>query len=124
MEFETEEKLIQIILDELDSTEHSISSLWRLLKNDRGMKIHRLELTGYLKAMTDLGILKEKPRPPSKYFTVAAQGTSNIYELVGKYCDKLDLTQIEKGSVVLYLLYRMFRRPVLIVQQFIAGTKI
>ncbi len=121
MVFETEEAVINVILEELSSREHSISSLWRQLSEEEGMKMHRLELTGYLKAMTEMGLLKEKARPPSKYYTVSGHTMSNIYDEVGTKCDQLKMKEGDKGTCALYLLHRIFRRPILLEEMRMAG---
>ncbi len=61
-------KLYDAILPMLTGNLKSISAISRSLK-DAGEDSHRLILTGYLRAMRDLGVLKEVDMPPSKLYT-------------------------------------------------------
>ncbi len=100
-----------IILDSLKNDDKSISSLHRLLK-DEGYDIHRLILTGYLRAMEDMNVLKAKEIPPSKVYSMPAKTDLNIYEAVGVYCNEMDMMSDEKISLAIYSLQRLFHRPV------------
>ncbi len=74
--------------------------------------MHRLVLTGYLKALTDVGILREKEIPPAKVYTTSAHREKNLYEAVAEKCKNLNLEEDEKASVAVYVLQRLFHRPV------------
>ncbi len=100
-----------IILDSLKNEDKSISSLHRLLK-DEGYDIHRLILTGYLRAMEDMNVLKAKEIPPSKVYSMPARTDLNIYEAVGVYCNEQDMMADERKSLAIYGLQRLFHRPV------------
>jgi hypothetical protein len=56
-------KLKAIILENLPEGGLSVSAFSRLLRT-RGVKLHRLELFGYLKALCDLGILRVRTDAP------------------------------------------------------------
>jgi len=45
-------------------------------------KIHRLALTGYLWAMADFNVLKEKFVKPSKLYFLLKKDETSIYELI------------------------------------------
>ena len=100
-----------IILDSLKNEERSISNIHRVLK-DEGYDIHRLIITGYLRALEDLNVLKAKDIPPSKVYSMPATTDLNIYEAVGAYCGQLGLSQEDGIALAVYSLQRIFRRPI------------
>src|SRR5256885_335051 len=77
--------LKDLVVAYLREQERSISSLTKRLKQD-GYNFHRLFVTGYLKALADAGILREKDIPPSKVYSTSAHREPNLYELVGARC--------------------------------------
>ncbi len=101
----------EIILDSLKSEDRSISSLHRLLK-DEGYDIHRLILTGYLRAMEDLNVVKAKDIPPSKVYSVPLKVDMDIYETIGSYCIDLDMNKDDRMAFAVYSFQKLFRRPV------------
>jgi len=62
-----------LILEALKKGEQSISSVHRRLQ-EKGLRLHRLETTGYLKAMMEVGILRLKIIPPSHVFYIPSDG--------------------------------------------------
>ena len=86
----------------------SISALAKDLES-KGFKHHRLILTGYLRAMTDLGYLKERDIPPSKIYQVSKALPDSIYDQVGKACRKISG---DPHELILFTLSRIFKRPV------------
>jgi hypothetical protein len=109
--FVTPERLKDMIITYVKEEERSISSLSRRLEAE-GHKMHRLVLTGYLKALTDVGILREKEIPPAKVYTTSAHREKNLYEAIGERCMAMDLGEDEKPLVAIYILQRLFHRPV------------
>lgn len=109
--FVTPERLKDLIIKYVKEEERSISSLSRRLEGE-GHKMHRLVLTGYLKALTDVGVLREKEIPPAKVYTTSAHSEKNIYEAVGERCMALNLKEDEKAQVAVYILQRLFHRPI------------
>lgn len=109
--FVTPDRLKDLIIKYVKEEERSISSLSRRLEQE-GHKMHRLVLTGYLKALTDVGVLREKEIPPAKVYTTSAHREKNIYEIVGEKCMALDLKDDEKAQVAVYIMQRLFHRPV------------
>ncbi len=98
------EKIVEI----LNREEKSISSISKELEKD-GIKIHRLILTGYLQALRDLNILKEKEIQPSKIYSVLSNDEKTIYEIIGGYVSE----HPESSDLCLYILYKIFKRPIL-----------
>ncbi len=109
--FSPDKQLKEIILEEIRSDPVSISGLVRRLKS-RGIDIHRLILTGYLKALTDTGVIREKAIPPSKIFTPVNARETNIYDAVASACEENMLDKRRATAVAVYTLERLFHRPV------------
>ena len=80
--FSPEKDLRDLVIEVLKKDPTSISGLARELSG-RGVKMHRLELTGYLKALADLDILKQKDIKPAKVFSVSGARERSLYEMVG-----------------------------------------
>lgn len=109
--FVPDKDMKNLILSYLRNKETSISGLSRILKKD-GFKVHRLFLTGYLRAMADVGLLKEKSIPPSKVYTTSSRSEKSIYEVLGEKCKMLDMDDKEATTIAVYVLQNLFRRPV------------
>jgi DNA-binding HxlR family transcriptional regulator len=109
--FVPDKDMKNLILSYLRNKETSISGLSRILKKD-GFKVHRLFLTGYLRAMADVGLLKEKSIPPSKVYTTSSRSEKNIYEVLGEKCKMLDMDDKEATTIAVYVLQSLFRRPI------------
>jgi len=105
-----ERPLKDVIIEILKSKGNlSIHSLWERLER-RGINIHRLELTGYLKALRDMGILKETFIKPAKVYSVVQVKKRSIYQIVG---DKArEINEEEAADICLYTLYKLFNRPI------------
>ena len=100
------------ILDYLREGEDSISGIHRKLERD-GYKLHRLVLTGYLKALADIGILKEHEIKPSKVYSWRSKVKKrNIYEIVGEKVKKLSDSKAEQARLAVYILQRLFKRAI------------
>ncbi|MGP8337816.1 MAG: hypothetical protein ACT6FC_06250, partial [Methanosarcinaceae archaeon] len=86
------ENLYENIHSILDGKQLSISGITRELRNE-GFNEHRLVLTGYLRALRDLGKLNEVEIPPSKVYTHMDNEKlyEDIYSLIAIYLRKLDL---------------------------------
>ena len=74
--------------------------------------MHRLILTGYLRAMHDFGYLKEREIPPSKVYQSAVPREQDIYSAVGEAVRSQDLKRSEQVMATIYILNRLFNRPV------------
>ncbi len=100
--------LREVIIEILNQEEMSISSISKKLEK-QGFRIHRLILTGYLQALRDMNILKEKEIQPSKIYTVMRIEEKNIYEVLSEYITDHQ----ESGDLCVYVLYKFFKRPIL-----------
>ncbi|MEE9236669.1 MAG: hypothetical protein V3U52_02620 [Thermoplasmata archaeon] len=109
--FVPEKNLRELLLSYLKKSETSISGLARTLEED-GYKLHRLLLTGYLRALADLGYVREKRIPPSKVYTVAGGRERNLYELLGEFCRDVEVDERKAARLSVSVLQRLFRRPV------------
>ncbi len=109
--FSPEKDLRDLVIEVLKKDPTSISGLSRELSG-RGVKMHRLELTGYLKALADLDILKQKDIKPAKVFSVSGARERSLYEMVGDCVNAMPGTSTERATIAAYCLQRLFRRVV------------
>ncbi|HDO19533.1 MAG TPA: hypothetical protein ENG74_02275 [Thermoplasmatales archaeon] len=110
--FEKDITLQDIIMEFLKDSQESISSIHRKLQ-DEGYKLHRLVVTGYLKALADVGLLKEIEIKPSKVYSLKSKGRKReLYEVVGMKVKKLVDSKSEQVRLAIYILQRLFHRPV------------
>ena len=109
--FVPEKNLKDLVISYVKAEERSISSLTRQLHKD-GYKFHRLFLAGYLKALTDVGLLREKNLPPSKVYTTSAYRGQNLYEAVGEQCRSVEQEERRQVRLAIAVLQRLFHRPV------------
>jgi len=106
--FNPDKDFNRILMECLGRDGISISALAKELES-KGFKHHRLILTGYLRAMTDLGHLKERDVPPSKIYQVSKALPDSVYELIGKTCRKMSN---DPDDLILCTLYKIFKRPI------------
>ena len=104
-----ERPLKDIIIEILGKDGLSIHSLSERLK-DKNINMHRLVLTGYLRALRDMGILKERDIKPAKVFSVQQPKKKSIYELIGEKAREIN--EEKAADICLYSLYRIFNRPI------------
>ena len=109
--FVPERNLKDLVVSYIRKQERSISALTVQLKKD-GYKFHRLFVTGYLKALSDVGILKEKDIPPAKVYTASVHREKNLYEAVGERCRAVDTDERAQARLAVAVLHKLFRRPV------------
>ena len=109
--FVPEKDLRAMILDCLKEDDKSISRISRDLKT-KGHDYHRLVITGYLKALADLGVIKEKPIPPSKVYSLVPGKSRNIYELVGNLVKSRNIGIKKEGLLCTQVLEALFKRPI------------
>ena len=105
--YNPDKEFARIIIDCLGKDGKSISALSKDLE-DRGIKMHRLIITGYLRALTDQGVLREREIPPSKIYQPIKAVQETIYEAVAKSCRNLS---DDADELILYVLNRLFKRP-------------
>ena len=109
--FVPERNLKDLVLSHIRKEERSISALTVQLKKE-GYKFHRLFVTGYLKALADVGILREKEIPPAKVYTTSVLREKNLYESIGEKCRQVDTDERAQARLALAVLQKLFRRPV------------
>jgi len=109
--FVPEKNLKDLVVSYLKSQERSISSLTNQLRQD-GYRFHRLFVTGYLKALADVGMLREKEIPPAKVYSASAHRERNLYELVGDKCRTLSPDDRIQTRLTVSVLQELFHRPV------------
>ncbi len=119
--FNPDKALKDIIFEILKNDGKSISALSRELV-ERDINIHRLILTGYLRALTDCNYLKEKEVPPAKVYVPVKGRDKDVYEMIGESCRKLENGQ-EADLLILFSLNRLFRRPVFFEELRRAGVR-
>lgn len=100
-----------LVLSYLKPREHSISSLAKQLKGD-GYRFHRLFVTGYLKALADVGILREKEIPPAKVYSVSSSRERTLYEAIGERCRAASGDERIQVRLAVSALQKLFRRPI------------
>jgi len=109
--FSPEKDLRELVLEVLKKDQMSISGVSRELTS-KGVKLHRLELSGYLKALADMNVLKAKDIKPAKVFSASTMRDRNLYELVGESCSSLVRSQDDRATLATYCLQKLFRRAV------------
>jgi len=109
--FVPERNLKDLVIAYIRDQERSISALTKQLEAD-GYSFHRLFVTGYLKALADVGMLKEKEIPPAKVYTASAHRAANLYETVGDRCREAAAEEAAQSRLAVATLQRLFRRPV------------
>lgn len=109
--FSPDKDMKELVLEILKKDQMSISGVCRELAS-RGVKLHRLELTGYLKALADMNVLKEKDIKPAKVFSSSASRDKTLHELIGESCAVLGKTPDERATLAAYCLQKLFKRAV------------
>lgn len=107
--FHPERDLKQIIIAMLTDEGRSISYLSRELKK-QGFDMHRLTLTGYLRALSDMNVLKEKDVPPAKIYTPVKGKERDIYLKIAEHARFVALDKYPE--LTLYTLFKLFKRPI------------
>jgi DNA-binding transcriptional ArsR family regulator len=109
--FELDKELRVLILQNLPEDGMSISALSRLL-NEKGIKLHRLELSGYLKALSDVGVLRERDIKPSKVFSPSQVKKKDVYTCLGDLIKKEEEDEDKQASIALFILGKLFKRAI------------
>jgi len=97
-----------ILTDLLLQKQMSISRIARELKKN-GYDQHRLILTGYLRALSDLGYLEEMDIPPSKVYVLKNKSKRDIYSILKERLKDIDSS--ERQEVAVFILNSLFMRP-------------
>lgn len=102
--------LITAILEQDETA--SIAGIQKRLAR-HGEDLHRLIVTGYLRALADLGVLEAKDLPPSKIYRLkASPGRRSIHDEAGRAVAGRDLPRGAEARVLVALLARLFHRPI------------
>lgn len=99
--------LLEDLTELLDGERMSISSIARELRK-RKIDQHRLILTGYLRALRDLGLLQEEDIPPSKVYTIDRR-PRDIYTVLAARIS--EYPQEIQFPLSIYVLTQLFQRP-------------
>ena len=118
--FNPDRALKDHIFDILKNDGMSISALSRELES-RGINLHRLILTGYLRALTEYNYLKEKEVPPAKVYIPVKGRDKDVYEVVGDF--SRDMVGVDADLLILFTLNRLFHRPVFFEEMRKAGIR-
>lgn len=95
----------------LTGQQMSISAIAREL-NEEGLEGHRLVITGYLKALRDMGVLREEDIPPSKLYSYHGKKkgmTKDVHALVRKHIEEVDVGK--RFMVSVFVMNTLFNRP-------------
>lgn len=109
--FSPDKDMKELVIEILKKDQMSISAATRELAA-RGLKLHRLEVTGYLKALADMNVLKEKDIKPAKVFSISGSRDKNLFELVGESAERYAPSEDERATLAAYALQKLFRRAV------------
>lgn len=102
------------IYELLEGKQLSISAITRNLK-DVGFDEHRLVMTGYLRALKDMGKLNEVDIPPSKVYSKVQEVENedsfvDLYSAISKNIEYIDKRM--RLPVAVYIFTRVLERPV------------
>ncbi len=109
--FVPDRNLKDLIVSSVRAKERSISALAKDL-TVVGYKFHRLFLAGYLRALSDVGVLREKEIPPAKVYTASTYRGKSLYESVGEKVRAAESDPRAQTRLAASVLFRLFRRPV------------
>jgi hypothetical protein len=110
-----------IVLETLTEEGKSISSVAKDL-NAKGIKINRLLLTGYLRALTDLKIVKEKNVPPAKIYIPLRGKERDFFIIIGDKVRQLFEPQAV-NPMILFALNRLTKRAIFVEELARAGVE-
>ncbi len=104
--------LREVVAEILRDGAQSISQVGKALRQ-RGVKLHRLAVAGYLKALADSGFLEEREIPPAKVYALKpGPGRRDFYRSVADACRQDGSSGRDPARVYLQALVELLRRPV------------
>lgn len=118
--FAPERNLKDLVVSYLRTQECSISALTKQLNKD-GYKFHRLFVTGYLRALADVGVLREREIPPAKVYAASTHRERNLYETLGDRCRSASTDERVQLRLAVATLQKIFRRPIFLTELREAG---
>lgn len=111
-EFEKGVALRDLVAELLREGPRSISQIGKGLK-DRGLKLHRLAVAGYLKALADGGYLEEREIPPAKVYTLRpGAARRDLYSLIAHRCREHPGSEQDSARLYVQALADLLHRPV------------
>ncbi len=102
------DQFYNILTEMLAQKQMSISSIARELKKS-GYDHHRLIITGYLRALHDMGYLEEIDIPPSKVYILKLSMKRDIYNIVKEHLKDIDPS--ERLELAVFILSSLLHRP-------------
>jgi len=112
--FELEKGLVlrDLVVEILRAGPKSISQVGAALK-ERGLKLHRLAVAGYLKALADSEVLEEREIPPAKVYALKPGSSAHdLYKRVSQHCREHAAPGTDGSRLFLQALWDLFRRPI------------
>lgn len=110
-EFEQGVSLRDVVTDILREGHASISQVGKALR-ERGVKMHRLAVAGYLKALADDGYLEEREVPPAKTYRLRpGRAPRSLYEVVGERSGQA-AAPADAVRLTVQTLSDLFHRPI------------
>lgn len=110
-EFEQGVSLRDVVTDILRDGHASISQVGKALR-ERGVKMHRLAVAGYLKALADDGYLEEREVPPAKTYRLRpGRAPRSLYEVVGERSGQA-AAPADAVRLTVQTLVDLFHRPI------------
>lgn len=102
-----------VIISHLSSGSDSISGIARAASVGREKPIHRLTVAGYLTALTEMGVLVETDRPPSKHYQLAEpERTKTLHQRIGKVVVDMDIPAPDRPALAAAALVQALGRPI------------
>lgn len=89
----------------------TIAGMVRELES-RGVKHHRLTVTGYLHALADTGYLEVRSVPPAKLFTLKPTPKRSLYSVVGDCSRRISSSDTRAVELTVGTLEHILDRPV------------
>jgi hypothetical protein len=108
---EEEVSLKDVITEILRSGENSITGIGKKLRKE-GYNYGRMFLSGYMKALKDLYLVKEKVVKPAKVYSMPDGTEKSIYKLIGEETEKLAFSPEQKAGITISSLSMLFSRAI------------
>jgi hypothetical protein len=105
---ELRDLILEIFQEKGDVT---IAGMVRELES-RGVKHHRLTVTGYLHALADTGYLEVRSVPPAKLFTLKSTPKRSLYSVVGDCSRRISSSDTRAVELTVGTLEHLLDRPV------------
>jgi hypothetical protein len=116
-DMELRDLVLEIFRDKGDLT---IAGMVRELES-RGVRHHRLTVTGYLHAMADAGYLEVRSVPPAKLFILRGAPKRSLWSVVGEAARRIAPTEGRALELTVRALERLLDRPVFLSEVTEAG---